>query len=66
MKTFLVRFDEEHGYIHEIVREKAYRDSRTMGKDVSRHSLMLELLRAGIESKKSDPAWRDVIKEFEH
>lgn len=64
MRSFVVRFDDEHGFIYDIVREKAFRDSMAAGKDVSRHSLILELLRAGIESKKNDPGWKEVIEQF--
>lgn len=65
MRTFLVRFDEEHERIYDIVREKAFRDSKSAGKDVSRHSLILDLLRAGLEAKKSEPGWKEVIEQFE-
>ena len=64
MTNFVVRFVGEYETIYGIVREKAYRDSKATGKDVSRHSLVLELLRAGIDAKKNDPEWREVIEQF--
>jgi len=61
MPDFVMRLNGKYEAIHEIVREKAYRDSMAAGKDVSRHSLMLELLEAGLEAKKDDPGWKKVM-----
>jgi hypothetical protein len=63
MKEFPMRFVGKDEIIYEVVREKAFADSRAAGKDVSRHSLMLELLHAGMVAKQDDPEWKAVIEK---